>query len=484
MRRRLSVLAIGLIVLTTQLAIAQSWVSFNSVAPNAPKITLLESDDAHVAYQVVVPGMWVSTVEQDGKSYQLLNIDGAFVHTDSTGVPRLPVISTKIGISKNASLEVSMDTRHTQYLSGYMIAPVAVQTLVVKNGFTEVEMTYLCDSVTYAMTDYYPTVWHEEPEPGVAALQEIGEVDFCPVRFNPKDSTLEVADTVIITADFKGGGGSALVDMGPFNTITYQNVINSNISPYDLPHTLGSVTWVDANQTAIQCDYLIVIPDTAWTNLPRNHSTNPDQDFVAQVQRFAQLRASLSGYDVCIVRYGNSPTSVHPGLSDANYGSHAWEGLHDYLHQVWDNGHAHNTGTNHLGYVLIIGDARDEDSFADPFTMQVDDWLIPSPRSNLSNWGPDSKGSDHVYACLTHDAAGTFDQYEDVGLGRFPVGGPNELKHVVDKMFTYCVTPGDRSWHYRVLNLAGRTSEGNDTNCYAYPGRFFQRTTSVLVRRC
>ncbi|MBU0692266.1 hypothetical protein KKH18_10710 [bacterium] len=426
---------------------AGGWVNFHSNDPAEPEITLLSASDSQVQYRITVPGMWVQDLEVGKETYQLLDYHNGSNFDETEDVPRLPNIPVNIAVPTGSSVGVAISGGRVLYYTGYNVAPVPEVTFNYDHGMAMPSYTYTENSKIYSEDDYYPANRYTNDDLGVFVTQELVHVEVYPILFSPDSSKIEVTDTLTVTVTFSGGSGSAVHDLGIFNGATYGSVINCTdpITPEGLPGN-GIVSWVTASQTAITCDYLIIIPDSGVTD-----NQDPDYShwdgFVDQVIRFADLRASLSGFDICIAQYGDEANSIQPGPYGSE-GEREWEGIRDYIQDVFEDGDAYHTGDGLLKYVLLIGDARDENRFDDPDEdMERDHWLIPSPIGY---------GCDRMYACLTESSPGAYDLLEDVSIGRFPVGSADELETVVDKMFQYCVTPGDRSWKNNTLGIVGR----------------------------
>jgi hypothetical protein len=447
---RRSFLAAIPILLAVRVACAQTWVDFHSQEPAKPVITLLESDANHITYRISIPGMWVTEIAKGEKTYKKLEIPG-FTTDDQLGVPALPRATTQIAVPRSASLTVTTNHGRTLQFTQYLISPVPqVNVTNNVNALPLITEIYEEDPNIYSSSTYYPNENAVERNHAFFVTQEVGRLDVYPIRFNPATSTLEVFDTLIVNVSFEGGSGPVNQDLGLFNAVAHNTIIN-----YDIPipshlSGFGSVRWLDAQEPAssIVCDYLIVIPDQDWTHQAGN------EGFDNQVQRFAELRASLSGLDVCIVRAshylpGQAPEGcIERGPVDNIGGQLAYEGIRNYVKQVFDEGHSRHSPTGKLTFLLLIGNPRPTTPTRD---FGVDDWILPSPRVP-SNY--DFQGGDGYYGRLTQ-VNGTFDDLEDIGVGRFPVRDAGALENMVDKIIAYSVSPGDRSWKNNVLNMYG-----------------------------
>jgi len=92
-----------------------------------------------------------------------------------------------------------------------------------------------------------------------------------------------------------------------------------------------------------------------------------------------------------------------------------WQNIRTFIASVYNDNSSPISG--HLPFVLLAGDAYDDDNVGGGF--------IPSTTNIL--------GSDHGYAACN----GSADELEDVALGRISVGNYDELRFVVDKIIRY-----------------------------------------------
>jgi len=113
------------------------------------------------------------------------------------------------------------------------------------------------------------------------------------------------------------------------------------------------------------------------------------------------------------------------------------EALKSFLQAVYDSESAEHFSDSRLGFVLLIGDA-----YAD------DNQTVMIPAYN--GYGGNEEASDHYYACLSGD-----DDFEDVMLGRLPVGNLEELIAVVGKAANYMPLPESGEWRDSSLLIGG-----------------------------
>ncbi len=460
-----SAIILVLICLSLSTAKADTWIDFHSSNPANPQITVIESDNLHVKYRITVPGMYVEDVVEDDETFQKIRFPESTLDTQS-GLPGLPRISVNLAIPASANLDISTSKGREILLTNYWVAPIPEITFIPDSvaGTTTIER-YVKDLDIYNQTTYYPSNTEVERERGLFITQQVAGLNVYPICFNPSTKTISIHDTITVNVQFQDGSGATFQELGIFAEVARNSLLNYTAFGTTPPPGPGTVRWLDAREpTLIECDYLIVIPDQLWTNQTGN------EDFIPQVQRFAELRASLSGYDICIVRASHLPPGQEPdgtiprGRVDPfipEGGRYAYEGIRDYVRQVFLQGHARHTGSGKLGFLLLIGNPR-------PHTNEyigIDDWIIPSPRDNEFH-SPRAAGGDGYYARLTVNEMGAFDSYEDIAVGRFLVQNGSALQNVVDKMVAYSITPGDRSWKNNALNVA--VFDDNVESCRNY----------------
>ena len=110
--------------------------------------------------------------------------------------------------------------------------------------------------------------------------------------------------------------------------------------------------------------------------------------------------------------------------------------IRDFIESLYDSRSAEHYGDGRLGFVVLVGDAYEDDNS----TRMVPDY---------DGYGGTSSASDHFYACVSGS-----DDFEDVMLGRIPVGNPTQLVAYYSKLRDYSPLPLDQ-WTKSVLLIAG-----------------------------
>lgn len=110
--------------------------------------------------------------------------------------------------------------------------------------------------------------------------------------------------------------------------------------------------------------------------------------------------------------------------------------IRDFIKSLYDFKCAEHYGDGHLGFVILVGDAYENDNITH---------MVPE----YDGYGGNYSASDHYYACLSGN-----DDFEDVMLGRIPVGSPAELTVYYNKVRSYSPLPAEQ-WAKSVLLIAG-----------------------------
>lgn len=110
--------------------------------------------------------------------------------------------------------------------------------------------------------------------------------------------------------------------------------------------------------------------------------------------------------------------------------------IRDFIKSLYNSASAWNFGDGHLGFVVLLGDAYEDDN-STPMLPEYD------------GYGTDMEASDHYYACVSGD-----DDFEDLMIGRIPVGNLTELVNYYRKLSSYYPLPIE-PWINSILLTAG-----------------------------
>ena len=150
-----------------------------------------------------------------------------------------------------------------------------------------------------------------------------------------------------------------------------------------------------------------------------------------QIDNLATHRSNTNNYNIAIVDVEN--------MAGYNF---SCAGIHDFIQDVYNTQSAEHTGDGYLGYILLIGDAFEDDNVT-RMLWDYDDY-IPGHNDN-------EEASDQYYACIH----GT-DDYPDVFIGRLSVGNETELGNVVNKIINYETVYTSGNWKDDILLFEGQ----------------------------
>ncbi len=131
----------------------------------------------------------------------------------------------------------------------------------------------------------------------------------------------------------------------------------------------------------------------------------------------------------------------HMGLNVAiidviNISAYSAVAIKDFIKRLYSSASAEHHGDGHLGFVVLLGDAYEDDNVTK---------MVPE----YDGYGLNMEASDHFYACLVGE-----DDFEDIMIGRIPVGNEQELINYYRKLRAYSPLPFD-AWTTSLLFVAG-----------------------------
>ncbi len=217
-----------------------------------------------------------------------------------------------------------------------------------------------------------------------------------------------------IRIDFARGEGAPprCTDTGPMTAVCRRSLLGYNVAP-SAPPILGS-------GTAIRCENLQQCLEAKADILLISGSNIYESPYVDSL---AALWTDRMGMNVAIVDVGI--TSYYSPVE-----------IHDFITDLYYTGSAEHFGDGRLGFVVLLGDA-----------YQNDDLTVMVPE--YDGYGGTAKASDHYYACIIGD-----DDFEDVMIGRIPVGNQQQLINYYEKLASYSPLP-EEEWTRSILLAAG-----------------------------
>ncbi len=226
------------------------------------------------------------------------------------------------------------------------------------------------------------------------------------------DEEIPDAGEIEVSFEFEGATGPACNDAGPL-TRTCSEVLTGygGIPLPGIPVGPGTVTRCQslADCSAAKADILLIMGHAVCRS--------------AYVDSLAMHWALTLCLNVAIVDVAN--ISVYSPVL-----------VRDFIKALYNTASAEHFGDAHLGFVILLGDAYEDDSIT-PMVPEYD------------GYGGDAEASDHFYACISGS-----DEFEDIMIGRIPIGNEIELGYYYQKVRAYTPLPAE-AWTKSILFAAG-----------------------------
>jgi hypothetical protein len=415
------------------------WVSLDGTTdqPCPPSIEIISSDLEQLVLRVECPGFVSETVTHEETEYTRLTFPG-FYHSAEEGSPWLPAVRQLIAVPADCTMDVSVVLGDSAVFSGSILYPVpATVVRYTEEGWEYYDYEFAKDEEAYGRGGYYPTDVATVSDAGSFRDQGVALLTVYPLQFDAASLRTRALHSVVVTLTFEGGTGGLGGDVGPFSRIAEGVLANYQGFPAPKrgaagPGAYRHCTSVDSC-ASIRADYLMIVEHTLM-----------DSGY-AHVAALAQHRAEFNGWNVAIV----SDTTVTGGgpISD--------ELIRGFIREVYETGSAEHMSDGHLGYVLLVGDARPEGN-----------QMIPAHEELNPDGSQLVITTDTWYACMDDD-----DYYPDLMIGRLCADEVAELQTEVTKFVDYEIEASSAdAWRDTVFlscGFAWKNCTNNDSTAFA-----------------
>ncbi len=409
------------------------WVCLDGVTttPTAPEVHIISSSASEILLAVSVPGMVCETVEHDTTEYKKLSLPTYF-HTLEEGAPALPAVRQMLAVPKGCQVSISAVVQRTVSLSGCTVYPVEAEvTRYTDDGWPYIDTEFCLDQQAYGRSGSYPSPVVSVATPGSFRGQGVVEIACYPVTFDPTLSEVTAYPEMLVTVEIAGGSGGLSEEIGPFTSIAQALLLG-----YAGVDQGGSRAAADTGRWGV-CESLSACADSLTDYLMIVESSLKDSPWIGTL---AHHRATFNGWNVAIVR-----DSV-VAASNGHGGVMSDRGIYDFVQALYDPtgpGSAEHMLDGRLGYVLLVGDARDE-------AHGGLNSLLPAHEY------ADTLTTDHWYACVDGP-----DIYPDLMIGRLCASDVGELGREVQKLVDYEVGAADSlPWRNKMLLTSGWPAPG------------------------
>jgi hypothetical protein len=413
-----TIVIITALMLVSIFSYSQEWVEFSANESTSPQLTLSTSKDTLVEFEIDVPGMFSTEID----SFNRVEILNHF-KMDSVGFPEIPVISYLVAIPSCDSVILNLTLLDSIRFSDVNIYPTPelVPDTLTGGAIALVE-EFLYDTTAYNTDDWLPGTLAETVDKGAIRNQEVVRVLFYPVQFNPVDKEILAYSKAKITLTFSNASGTIRKNVGIFNEVVGNTLINYNSNGLNASVSCGAGLSDTGNvyrdsllidkKISYNCDYLIITPDEFFY----------DEDLL----NLANHRSEFNGFDVVITRLSSIYNLMPDSLSQLDR-------IRDLIKNTYNDNNANHTYDGKLAYINLFGDV----------VLQDGSPGIPTY----------SEGYDVYFTQLTYDStAGQYDPYPDLMIGRCSVDDTEQVQNVVHKILHF--KPQMYGYKYDMLTLA------------------------------
>ena len=408
---------------------SQNWLEFTASESTVPTYNIIQSNDTIVKFNVVVPGMFETAID----TFNRVNIK-EHTRLDSVGYPEIPIVSFLVAIPECDSVNLLIELLDSTQFSGYNIypAPELVPDTTEGGAIALIEQ-FSYYRPAYETDSYFPGYIGETIDKGAIRAQNVVRVVLYPVQFNPVKDIIKAYSDFQITLTFNNPIGSINNDVGIFNEVVGNTLINYNSNGLNASvncgaglENSGSIYWVNElpnNKVDSTCDYLIVTHRNFYIDtVARN-----------KIEELAQHRADFNGFDVAILRTSTIDTfiNVYPEMN-------LNEKIKYLIKETYESNNANHTYDSKLAYVNLFGDAF--------FGNNQNDVCVPTHYEDQYTGGYD------VYFTKLTEEGGTYDVYPDLMIGRCSVDTVTQVQNVVNKILNF--KPGTFDYKHDMLTIA------------------------------
>ncbi len=434
-----------LCVLLSHPAVASPYEGWYPLAPGAddpapPTVVLVTEEPSVSVIMVDLPGMVLETVTEEGADYSRVSIPG-YGELSDAGFPQLPVVPVVVAVPESDSLQVRVTVLDSVELTD--ILPLSAPEWEVEyspEGHPYLTPMFAPDETFYGRTEsgpFYPGTPIYGAGRGHLRDQAFSRVELHPFQYEPGTGVLKILTRVRISIDHAQSRGARTCDLGPF-----AGVAASVLLGYDQRSDAGgsrggrdgpgTVEWVSSYAAclAAEPDYLIIYDDA--DSLCPTWADTTTHEGKRWLGRLATKRAEYNGFNVALL-----PVSELIGIGGRD------EQIRATITDLYENGTAGHMGDGHLGFVLLVGDAK---------AGQTGTGIPMHDIQHFFHQGYDGDhvSTDHWYACVADT-----DCVADVALGRLASGSVEELVTDASKTIAYEPVATGESWRERIYLSSG-----------------------------
>ena len=365
-----------------------------AVSGSQNNVALMSDTQSGMTVNYTVGTLGYLEVQTPQGNFTELSIDG-FAHTNTTGLPKLPLSRKIIRVPLEATVMARVTNKNT--------TTVALASTGITNPLLpRQESIAKCDDPALAPfvvdnTFYNGTEWTNEP---TVKIEEIGmlrgtrlvALDFTPVRYNPASAQLEIITSATVEVSYPGADWAATDELYErYYSIAFEAPLAQTLFNYTPPR---------ASLDRYPLGMIIVTPGS----------------YVPTLQPFIDWKTQ-QGYNVIVATTETVGTTT--------------TAIKSYIQNIWDSATVNNPAPS---YLLIVGD-----------TPQVPAWTGSTSGGHVTDLNyVRLQGTDYV---------------PEMYFGRFSATSTTHVQTYVNKTLQYeMYTMPDPSYLSHTVLIAGMDS--------------------------
>lgn len=408
--------------------------------PSPPSVEFPTADVGSVRLVARFPGFQSEPVHWDNVTYDKLSMP-SLPTLAIAGRPEIPVLRAMIAVPDCYEYRLDIITSDPITVGGARVAPAPRPTVKRDGAIEYVSDVFTLDEGFYTQRVDYPHTRGVVKSDGWIRGQRYLVLELHPIICNPGDSSLSCVGQITIDVILEEPRTTNFAGLGPLEPAA-RSVIRNYDGRGHLPSqhsrtTCPNTTWAWCS-TVAECenlgtDYLMIIEDGLADTMP----ASPAEFSPVWL---ARKRASFDCLNVALVKTSDIADPIGP------------EAIKAFIDSLYHTASAENVVDDHLGYVLLVGDANE----AECDTCQSDE-LLPAYEYCATDSCANGQTTDHWYACVEGD-----DWAADLLLGRLAVGDTTEMGTEIRKILGYEPAPVSGAWRDSIFLSCGFTPQDND----------------------
>ena len=240
-------------VLTVLLAVGFVFAEWHEVAGGTGevRVEILEQNASRTVFEVVVPGVEITTKEVDGEEFAVIELPGRRQATLEPGKPQVPLVPVLLARPYGAQVTVDVVAEQTTEIE--VARPYPLQPRVT---MSERQREFVIDREFYGRDGIYPPEDARLVHTATWRDLDVANIHVYPVRVNPGRRLVQVASRMRVTVEYSGG--------------TYPTTTRGWMLPIygRLVRNLAQLKLEPAADDPNACKYLAVVHENWWSGLP------------------------------------------------------------------------------------------------------------------------------------------------------------------------------------------------------------------------